>query len=112
MGFFGGGAGGGAAAGWSQSLTSQGPMFRRGFDSWTEDDLGKLYDHAVVMRLGRFVKPYKWRMILSFIGVFGYALTAYIQPLLIGLAIDAVRGGHLRRLDIIGAVSLGACLAS
>ncbi len=109
MGFMGGG---GAAGGWSQSLTSGGPMFRRGMDGWNDDELGKLYDAKVVGRLGKYIKPYRWRMTLSIIGVIGYALTSYAQPLLIGLAIDAVQKGNGRRLDILGGLMLVFAFAS
>src|SRR6478672_8865074 len=96
-------AGGGAAAGWSQSLTSNhGPGFRRGLDGWNDDDLGKLYDQKVVSRVGTYVKPYKWRLIASIIGVLGFAITSYLQPLLIGLAIDAIRKRNLGRIDFVG----------
>ncbi|HLZ70500.1 MAG TPA: ABC transporter ATP-binding protein [Dehalococcoidia bacterium] len=103
MGFMGGG---GAAGGWSQSLTSGNHGFRRGMDGWNDDELGKLYDAKVVGRLGKYIKPYKWRMTLSIIGVLGFALTSYAQPLLIGLAIDAVRKGDGARLDFLGATML------
>jgi ABC-type multidrug transport system fused ATPase/permease subunit len=109
MGFFGGG---GAAAGWSQSLTSGGPSFRRGMDGWNDEELGKLYDARVVGRLGKYIAPYRWRMTLSIIGVIGYALTSYAQPLLIGLAIDAVQKGNGGRLDFLGALMLLFAFAS
>ncbi len=98
MGMFGGG---GAAGGWSQSLTSGNHGFRRGMDGWNDDELGKLYDAKVVGRLGKYIKPYRWRMTLSIVGVIGFALTSYAQPLLIGLAIDAVQKGNSGRLDFL-----------
>jgi len=93
--------GGGAAGGWSQSLTSGNHGFRRGMDGWNDDELGKLYDAKVVGRLGKYIKPYRWRMTLSIVGVIGFALTSYAQPLLIGLAIDAVQKGNSGRLDFL-----------
>jgi len=106
MGFFHGG--GGAAGGWSQSLTSGGGpgAFRRGLDGWNDDELGKLYDSKVVRRVGKYARPYKWRLIASIVGVIGFAFTSYMQPLLIGLAIDAIHKKNLTRLDQIGAISL------
>ena len=106
MGFFHGG--GGAAGGWSQSLTSGGGpgAFRRGLDGWNDDDLGKLYDSKVVRRVGKYARPYKWRLIASIFGVVGFAFTSYMQPLFIGLAIDAIHKKNLTRLDQIGAISL------
>ncbi|MHB8577555.1 MAG: ABC transporter ATP-binding protein, partial [Dehalococcoidia bacterium] len=112
MGMFGGG--GGAAGGWSNSLTSSGGpgAFRRGLDGWNDEELGKIYDHSVVSRLGPFIRPYKWRMIVSVVGVVGFALTSYASPLIIGLAIDAIRQGDLGRLDFLGAISLAFAAAA
>ncbi len=104
MGFFGGGT---AAGGWSSSLTSNnGPGFRRGMDGWNDDDLGKLYDSQVVSRVGKYVRPYKWRLIFSIIGVIGFAFTSYMQPLLIGLAIEAIRRNDSDRLNLIGGIAV------
>src|SRR5690349_13230433 len=110
MGMWGGG--GGVAAGWSSSLTGQMGGFRRGFDGWNDEELGKVYDHEVVTRLGKYVGPYKWRMVLSLVGVLGYGITSYAQPLLIGLAIDAIRKNRMHDLDVIGFITLAFCLAS
>ncbi len=110
MGFFGGGT---AAGGWSQSLTSNnGPGFRRGLDGWNDDDLGKLYDQKVVSRVGAYVKPYKWRLVASIIGVIGFAITSYLQPLLIGLAIDAIRKRNLGRIDFVGITAVLLAIGS
>jgi ABC-type multidrug transport system fused ATPase/permease subunit len=88
MGFW----GGGAAAGWSSSGTSMhGGAFRRGLDGWNDEELGKVFDAKVVRRLAPYLKPYKLRAVLAFIGVMGYAATSYAQPLLIGFVIDHVR---------------------
>jgi len=91
--------GGASAGGWSSSTTSANMAFRRGYDGWNDEELGKLYDHRVVTRLGRYAGPYKWRLLASLIGVVGYAATSYAQPLLIGLAIDAATRKQLARLD-------------
>ena len=85
--------GGGAAGGWSTSATSMGPNARRGLDGWNDDDLGKIYDSAVVSRLGPYLRPYRARVILAMVGVIGFSLASTVQPLLIGMAVDdAVRG--------------------
>lgn len=91
--------GGASAGGWSSSTTSANMAFRRGYDGWNDEELGKLYDHKVVTRLSRYAGPYKWRLLASLVGVLGYAATSYAQPLLIGLAIDAATRGQLARLD-------------
>ncbi len=85
--------GGGAAGGWSTSATSMGPNARRGMDGWNDDDLGKVYDSAVVSRLLPYLGPYRVRAFVALFGVFGFSLASTIQPLLIGFAVDdAVRG--------------------
>lgn len=105
--------GGGAAGGWSSSTTSGNMSFRRGStDGWNDDELGKLYDQRVVSRLGRYAGPYKWRLAASFFGVFGYAVTSYAQPLLIGLATDAALGHHRSRLDRLVLLMLVFAVAS
>src|SRR5579883_816870 len=110
--------GGGAAAGWSNSLTSAGGprSFARGLDGWNDEELGKIYDHKVVMRIAHYAKPYRWRLFLSVVGVLGFAATSYIQPLLIGWAINAVdptRGRvKLSDLDRYGFIMVGAAFAS
>ena len=98
MGMFGGG---GAAGGWSSSLTSgMRPRHddRRGTDGWNDDELGKVYDHKVVDAHRQYVKPYQWRLIALDPRRDRFALTSYAQPLLIGMAIDAVNPttGHGR----------------
>jgi ATP-binding cassette subfamily B protein len=110
MGFF----GGAAAGGWSSSTTSGNMGFRRGYDGWNDEELGKLYDSKVVGRLGRYAGPYKWRLLFSFIGVFGFAITSYAQPLLIGYAIDAATPPHTRiaRLDTLIVLLLVFAVAS
>ena len=78
--------GGGAAAGWSSSGTHLGPgAFRRGTDGWNDEELGKVFDTKVVRRLLPYLKPYKLRAVLSLIGVLGFAVCSYLQPLLIGI---------------------------
>jgi ATP-binding cassette subfamily B protein len=102
--------GGGSAAGWSNSLTSNQGAMRRGLDGWNDEELGKFYDHTVVKRLGPYIRPFRWRMVLAIIGVTGFGITSYAQPLLVGLAIDAVdpRKGQpdISRLNYLGALML------
>ena len=59
--------GGHGAGGWSTSATSMGPNGRRGLDGWNDDDLGKVYDSAVVSRLGPYLRPFKWRVIVALV---------------------------------------------
>lgn len=89
MGFW----GGGSAGGWSTSTTSMGPNARRGMDGWNDDDLGKIYDAAVVSRLAPYLRPFRARVAVALVGVLGFSLASTAQPLLIGFAVDdAIRG--------------------
>ncbi|MGE3857668.1 MAG: ABC transporter ATP-binding protein [Dehalococcoidia bacterium] len=89
MGFW----GGGAAGGWTHNATSMGPNARRGMDGWNDDDLGKIYDGAVVSRLLPYLRPFRARAVVALLGVLGFSLASTAQPLLIGLAVDdAIRG--------------------
>ncbi|MER3419223.1 MAG: ABC transporter ATP-binding protein [Chloroflexota bacterium] len=83
--------GGGAAAGWSSSATSLGPgAFRRGLDGWNDEELGKVFDQKVVRRLLPYLAPYKLRATLALLGVLGFALCSFLQPLLIGIATNHI----------------------
>ena len=61
-----------------------GHLGRAGLD---EQILGRLYDHTVVVRLSKYVLPYKWQVTLAFVGMAGYILTMVAQPLIIAWAI-------------------------
>ena len=86
--------GGGGAGGWSASGTSMGGgNARRGLDGWNDDDLGKVYDGAVVRRLAPYLRPHRNRLFLALLGTLGFSLASTVQPLLIGFAVDdAVQG--------------------
>jgi ATP-binding cassette subfamily B multidrug efflux pump len=88
MGFF----GGGAAGGWSQGIGGQsvgGARVSRGYDGWDDDSLGKVYDAKVVRRILPYLKIYKKQAILAFAAMIITAATNFMQPLLIGLAVEA-----------------------
>jgi ABC-type multidrug transport system fused ATPase/permease subunit len=116
--------GGGAAAGWSSSATSMGGpgAFRRGLDGWNDEELGKVFDTKVVRRLIPYLKPYKWRAVLAFLGVVGFALCSYMQPLLIGKATNhiitaarssgAARAAEIDALNRLGFIFLGLALGA
>lgn len=116
MGFW----GGGAAGGWSSSATSMhGPAaFRRGMDGWNDTELGKVFDVRVVRRLIPYLAPYKFRASLALIGVLGFALCSFIQPLLIGIltnyVVDAARAdsGPARSAALDGINRMGVLLVA
>jgi ATP-binding cassette subfamily B protein len=111
MGIWGGGA---AAGGWSRPLTGRGPILRRssGVDNWDDEELGKVYDHSVMMRLSRYLAPYKKRAVLAFFGMVLYAGTSYVQPFLIGIAFSRfIATGDIMGLNMLGIVFVGLAIA-
>ncbi|HWO73151.1 MAG TPA: ABC transporter ATP-binding protein [Dehalococcoidia bacterium] len=101
MAFWGGGMGGGwqgggMGGGWRGG--NQG--LRRSVDAWDDEELGSAYNHEVVVRLLRYVRPYVLRAVLATIGVVGAAIMLNFQPALIGAAVGAAvrgdEGGILR----------------
>jgi ABC-type multidrug transport system fused ATPase/permease subunit len=107
--------GGGAAGGWSQSAVNPaGLRLRRSIDGWEEEEvLGRVYDHRVMVRLARYLAPYKGRAILAFAGMVIYAATSYVQPLLIGQAVRGpIRNGDFTGLNVLGGVLVLLVLVS
>ena len=106
--------GGGAANGWSGGGgmgTGPGAM-RRGMDGWNDEELGKVYDHKVVQRLLPYLRPYRWQMAGAVVGVLGYAITSFSQPLLIGLAVRDIARGDMASLNRFGFLLVGFAIAS
>ena len=80
MTFFGGA---GSAGGWSgqghwQALRPN--TLKRSTDGWDDEELGSVYNHRVVMRLSKFVAPYRLRLALALFGTLGYALATRSMP--------------------------------
>ncbi|HEX5480506.1 MAG TPA: ABC transporter ATP-binding protein [Dehalococcoidia bacterium] len=78
--------GGGSAGGWNNQGGHWNSQLRpnslkRSTDGWTDDELGSVYNHRVVMRLSKYVAPYKWRLFLAALGTLGFALTTRLMPL-------------------------------
>ena len=99
--------GGGMAGGWSAPVTGRGGpasmRLRRSIDGWDEDELGKVYDHAVVARLGRYLAPYKKQAALALLGMLLFAVASYVQPLLIGIAFSRfIARGNIMGLNMLG----------
>lgn len=66
----------------------------RGFED--DEILGKAYDGRLMRRLMGFVRPYRWRMVLSLMLLFGAALAELVGPYLIQQAIDGpIRTGNV-----------------
>ncbi len=103
--------GGGGAGGWSGGIGGQrggrGAQVdmtnRRGIDGWDYDELGKVYDTALIGRLIPFITPHKWRAIIALIATVTLSITSYAPPFIMALAleriIDAVAADTPESLD-------------
>jgi len=98
MTFFGGaGAAGGWSGGgqWNNNLRPN--TLRRSTDGWDDDELGSVYNHRVVVRLSKFVAPYRARLLFALIGTLGYAFMTRSMPFavrgLLAAAIGKDMGG-------------------
>jgi len=85
---------------------------RRSVDAWDDEELGAAYNHAVVMRIGGYVKPYKLRALAAITGVVLTAVLANYQPAIIGDAIDAAREGDTGGVTKNGLIFLGFALGA
>ncbi len=80
MTFFGGA---GAAGGWSGggNWNNQRPnSMKRSTDGWDDEELGSVYNHRVVMRLAKYVQPYRARLALALFGTLGFAFMTRSMP--------------------------------
>lgn len=88
----GGGMGGGGGGGGGRG------GLRRATDNWDDEELGSAYNHDVVVRLLRYVKPFWKNAVLSTIGVVGAAILLNYQPALIERGTDAAIAGDTSRI--------------
>ena len=67
-----------------------------------EEDQGRIYDHAVVLRLMGYMRPYRRRLIVTAFAVFVYTGTVVAVPWFVKLIIDSyIRKGDLSGLDLV-----------
>ncbi len=99
MGMFGGG---GAAGGYSQGIGGQGvgggSRGSRGSDGWDEEYLGKPYDAEVIRKMLPYLAEQKMLVASAFFFMVVTAISIFIQPLLLGLTIDAGISGETDRI--------------
>lgn len=67
-----------------------------------ESDFGKPFDYRLMRRLWRYVAPYRLRIVISFVLLILYTGAVVLNPLLAGLAINAIRRGDGRGLTLLG----------
>jgi ATP-binding cassette, subfamily B, multidrug efflux pump len=91
-----------------------GPMgaLRRAVDGWSDEELGKAYDHKVVMRLLGYARPYKARLIIGIVGTIIFSVASYTQPSMIGYATNAALAGNLNDLMLYSVLMIGLAVVS
>jgi ATP-binding cassette subfamily B protein len=104
--------GGGQAGGWGH-WQQRSATLRRSTDGWEDEELGKVYDHAVMARFLPYLAPYKGRVVVALVGMLVFAIVSYTQPFLIGQAIDKfIYKKDLFGLSMVGVALLGLAVMS
>jgi ATP-binding cassette, subfamily B, multidrug efflux pump len=74
-----------------------------------EEVLGKAYDARLIRRLLRYLRPYRWRVMVAVVTLLAAAALELIGPLLFAYALDhAIPQGDARLLAILGGAYLGS----
>ena len=110
--FGGWGGGGGGPGGGGGGGFGPGGGLRRAVDGWSDESLGKAYDHKVVVRLAKYAKPYKWRLAFAVVGTVVFSFASYTQPFVIGNAITFATQGNMHDLTVAGIELVGLALLS
>ncbi len=111
MAFWGGTGAGGWSGGHGPPGGRPGAGLKSSADGWDDDELGRLYDHAVVRRLFPYLKPYKRQAITATVAMFVFAVASNTQPFLIGMAIDKfIPKGDMDGVALIGGLLVGLAL--
>jgi ABC-type multidrug transport system fused ATPase/permease subunit len=86
--------GGGGPGGWSGGGGGGGGgrMWRAGkaIDGWDYDELGAVYDPALMRRLLPFLKPYKWRMAFAIFAMAVHSAASYSQPFIMAWGVGTI----------------------
>lgn len=76
---------------------------KRSADGWDDEELGKLYDHAVVRRLFPYLSPFRKHVSVATLAMIVFAIVTRVQPFLIGKAIDEfIPNEDMRGITAIG----------
>ena len=103
----GGGGGFGGMLGGMRGLQSGG-MYSPTMDNLSDENIvGKAYDHRVVVRLAKYVKPYKKWALIAIGAVLIYTLGNVGIPLLMLIGIKwAINDSELWKLHVVGGIFL------
>lgn len=105
--------GGGMAGGWSGRMQRMAAhRLRSGVDGWDDEELGRVYNHRVVMRLLPYLRPYKVRVGLAVVGMVVYAITVNLQIVIVGRLIDLAAQANIGALNRTGMQFMGLALAA
>ncbi|MBM3935451.1 MAG: ABC transporter ATP-binding protein [SAR202 cluster bacterium] len=107
---FGGGFGGGGMMGGGRMGGGGGSMGggRFGHLGLDQDEGGKAYDHKVVTRLMRYMRPHMKLVVITFLAMMVYTATVVALPWLTKLVIDDyIRTRDLSGLNMIVAIFIG-----
>ncbi len=99
------GAGGHGGGNWSNNLRPN--SLTRSVDGWNDDELGSVYNHRVVMRLGTYLAPYRARLFFALFGTLGAALMTRLVPLAVQGLLHGAQAQDLGDVNKWGWVYIG-----
>lgn len=105
-----GGGWGGGGGGWGGGMGGGG--LRRAADGWGNEGLGKAFDYKVVVRLAKYVRPYKARAAIAILGTILFSIASFTMPEMIGRAVDQALADDLQAVTISGISMVGLALLS
>ena len=111
MAYWGAGGAGGWSGGpgvgpgnWSNNLRPN--SLQRSVDGWNDDELGSVYNHRVVVRLGAYLKPYRVRLLIALFGTLGAAAATRLTPLAVAGLIAGAKARDLGDINRWGLLYL------
>jgi len=106
-GWSGGGPGGG---GWANNLRPN--TLQRSADGWNDDELGSVYNHRVVVRLGKYLAPYRFRLFVALTATIATAVATRLSPVAVAELIDAAQRLDLGNINRWGLIYLAMAAAA
>ena len=100
--------GGGGAAGWSGDWMRGGRQGRT--DGWDYEELGKVYDPSILRRLWPYIVSFRWQALTALAGMLLYSVTSYVQPFIMGIAVERLADTALTLTERREAVTVAGLL--